>query len=1169
MTSPPFKVKAVYEYTSPHDDDLNFKDGQIITVTEEEDADWYVGEYADASGEQKSGLFPRNFVEKYEPAPPPRPNRASRPKPTEPVPEKAPAPEEPSEPPIVLATKPEPVKEEPVAAPQEIPAPVPLASPQREEPEIKYEPAPAPKPVPAAPTQSEAPAPPVEKKPPPVAAKSNAFKDRIAAFNKTAAPPIAPFKPGGSSSTTFIKKPFVAPPPSRDAYVPPPRDAPTQKLYKRDEDPEIAERRAQDQEIAEKAGLVGDAANEGGEDAPKPQSLKERIALLQKQQMEQAAKRSESTQKEKPKRPPKKRVESHDKDTPQATSVEPEPTASADAPMSSDEPHEHAHQPALTRMTSKTSKPSEPRDREPVSDGNDADQSGLGDTTEDAGETSTGLDDEEVEPKAPGKVPQPAATAQQADVGDEEDTTEDDMDEEAQRQLALRERMAKLSGGMGMAGMFGMPAPAGAPKKKKPSEKILEEEAEPAPAPSSAPRVPMIPIPGMGAPRAPEEPSESSPAHDEDDDDDAETIAQEEPPSRPSLAQDRGAPPPVPTQERPAPPPVPSDRPKAEATPIEPPRSLIQSPSAGSESDDEMPQSSGDNSLPLRGAPPPIPTASIPPMPSRPQGQSTPKRTSVHSPLAMSPTSPGGSGRVPVFPMGGMPSATASRPPPPPPPGAPPSRQGTSESLSRSIAGGDGVEGESEYEGDYDTDIASGAKHKDALKAHIREPSIDGSTVADDNSTRGAPPLPPIHRAVPPPPPQQAPPRRSVDGPRAPPPPVPPPRDTLAEEEEYDPYKYTSPTSRPVPSRAAPPPAPVGPPPPPAPQATPREEDDEDDLYGAPPPRKSVDRPPPPPPQSPPVHQHPIPHLPQGHAPPPPAAVPAAPGRSSSRAAPRPSQDIEQPPSHSRKSTDVSRQSHDQSYMARDVDLDRATLWYSHPNGLPPSLQTRRDVLIEHGERSTAQRGDKTIASRDIFVLYPDYSQTTISTRYNVAHAPDCRLDQRHDPPPPPPRQDALEAAHATFGAKIADDVAHKANALIGDGTPLALIYELFRPHATALPPIGARSFGVPIYTNLANSSVAQSDEIRPGDIITFRNAKFQGKHGAMHAKYTAEVGMGGLHAAVVIEWDGTKKKVRGYEQVAEGKKGKVRAESWRVGDLRSGEVKVWRVVGRDWVGWE
>src|SRR5579871_1956053 len=80
MSSHPFKVKAVFEYSSPHDEDLNFPEGQIITVTEDDEEDWYTGEYVDASGVKKEGIFPRNFVEKFEPTAPPRPMRAPKPK---------------------------------------------------------------------------------------------------------------------------------------------------------------------------------------------------------------------------------------------------------------------------------------------------------------------------------------------------------------------------------------------------------------------------------------------------------------------------------------------------------------------------------------------------------------------------------------------------------------------------------------------------------------------------------------------------------------------------------------------------------------------------------------------------------------------------------------------------------------------------------------------------------------------------------------------------------------------------------------------------------------------------------------------------------------------------------------------------------------------------------
>lgn len=105
-----------------------------------------------------------------------------------------------------------------------------------------------------------------------------------------------------------------------------------------------------------------------------------------------------------------------------------------------------------------------------------------------------------------------------------------------------------------------------------------------------------------------------------------------------------------------------------------------------------------------------------------------------------------------------------------------------------------------------------------------------------------------------------------------------------------------------------------------------------------------------------------------------------------------------------------------------------------------------------------------------------------------------------------------------------------------------------------------------------------QNDEIRAGDIVTFRTAKFQGHKGNLHQKYSVDVGKPGLdHVAVVMDWDGTKKKIRAWEQVSKEdggkigakKKSKVKEEGYRMGDLARGEVRVWRVMGRGWVGWD
>jgi hypothetical protein len=100
-------------------------------------------------------------------------------------------------------------------------------------------------------------------------------------------------------------------------------------------------------------------------------------------------------------------------------------------------------------------------------------------------------------------------TAQDEDDEQEagEETEEEDIDPEVKRRMELRERMAKMSGGMGMMGMFGAPAggmPGMAPggmKKPKPQpaaepERKSSEEKRPHPV-MHAPPIPLMGLPGM------------------------------------------------------------------------------------------------------------------------------------------------------------------------------------------------------------------------------------------------------------------------------------------------------------------------------------------------------------------------------------------------------------------------------------------------------------------------------------------------------------------------------------------------------------------------------------------------------------------------------------------------------------------------------------------------
>ena len=554
MERPPFRVKAIYDYTSRHDDDLSFSKGQIIKVSEEEDAEWYYGEYEDTLGNKRKGLFPKNFVTVYEPELPQRPTRSSRSK-KESMVSALPADKHENSPAV------QPGLDEPET---DVITPSGERVTNINEPsaEISHDTtsavqtsqgSPSVPLVNAAnkPTHSNAAKPTsslVAEKP-----MIGSFRDRINAFNKPAVGPVAPPKPGGLGSpggAGFIKKPFVAPPPSKNAYVPSSREPPPQRLYRREEDPEIIPQPLNNAENNEGAALPLTGSSVGDEDAqPKPTSLKDRIALLQKQQLEQAARHADAGQrKEKPKRPPKKRMASQERALGQENQAESEAVErifssdsirkrSTDLSRDDQSGSRSIASSHKSRDTTPLASPTTAPSREFLSDANDADQSGAGDT-EDGEEMLTGQADSDEKrhgktsmasrrlqlPMREANVEREVTNEDQAQEeieGEEENVDqkeeaeeevveeeeeEEEVDSEVKRRIKIRERMAKMSGGMGMPGMFGpaggMPSIASrkqgsASSERKPS--AISASAITEPSASQAPPIPLTTM--LGIPR--------------------------------------------------------------------------------------------------------------------------------------------------------------------------------------------------------------------------------------------------------------------------------------------------------------------------------------------------------------------------------------------------------------------------------------------------------------------------------------------------------------------------------------------------------------------------------------------------------------------------------------------------------------------------------------------
>jgi hypothetical protein len=255
----------------------------------------------------------------------------------------------------------------------------------------------------------------------------------------------------------------------------------------------------------------------------------------------------------------------------------------------------------------------------------------------------------------------------------------------------------------------------------------------------------------------------------------------------------------------------------------------------------------------------------------------------------------------------------------------------------------------------------------------------------------------------------------------------------------------------------------------------------------------------------------------------------------------------------------------DGGFIADDVDPGRDSRWWTQRKMAPPVFQNRPDVSYEVEETSAQQADGHELTLKHVYALFMDYSQTVMTARFDPHDPSHVDIQQRHEAPPSRLRQDQLESSHAKYGARLAEMAQAKLNTVVGNGTPFALITELLGAFPDVLQPIGTRAYGAQVYVNLANATVQQHDEIRAGDIVSFRNAKLAGHRGGLKQKYSMDLGKPD-HVGIVVDWDGTKKKIRAWEQGRESKK--VKVESFKLGDLKSGEVKVWRIMSRSWVGW-
>ncbi|KAI5958082.1 hypothetical protein KGF57_002890 [Candida theae] len=1064
----PFKVKAIFDYKSDYEDDLNFEAGQIITITSIENEEWYSGEYND-----KSGMFPKNFVEVLV----------------------APA--------VPASNRPTKKQEQPVA--------VSTATDQADSPSSKNATVQHVELKGGKGEAAQLTSPKSETSAPPLATKQSPA-------GKVPLPSAFASKPKDPYS---VKKQFVAAPTS--TYVP--------KIQPRDESNLVAHPVHETKQSEDVVKSTPQGEHNDDEDVAPKVSLKERIALLQKKQQEEAEREAAALKRKEDKK--KKQAEEKERlkqlreqksGEQQLGTHELADGAEVSASGAELQPRDHVHGPSLDESHShaenNTVLPGE------SGDGGFVPPSGVVIGNEPAQENEN--------PESEGQEEEKQEDVEEEEEEEEEAEEEDEDDEELKRRK-LVERMAKISGGRNMFGMMGMATPFGAPGasevtktskaaksdvdsinaeiKRRDSAKEAESGDTRVPAPESQPApvsAPLIPgseprvqnnhsIPtsehatGAAARAVAPHIDQSKTSHEsssmaEDDEptdsDQAEFITQRDIDRQEHESRER-----IPDS---------ASEELSNTITLQKHRPL-EGEGAGYEADEDL----SDISKPLdhglaremdvqhqhgadsvhvsvhdpssdhRGY------SELETAPAIPQRHGSQKSTDGVGPRSPPPMPPiPGAMPPPVDQLAGA-EARSSHPPPPPPQHAPvsPSSLVNDDGVSRTIDSNSDDEGDDE-----------------SFKFVDKHPQRSAPQRAHTVASSGPP-----HRSAAPP----------IPGSNVPPK-VPPP----------------------VPGSAYPPPIPeAGPPPPSIP-------------VGEPPKRATTEVPPP------------LMHTSTG------ASVGSIPGRNSTETMSR---------SRSLKGSGSDRSQAEITLEQLEFEIanikSTSTWWLK--NELPDSLVSKIgvDLIYEVETNKIHKRGGRTTIYRDYYVLFYDLSQLVFELEFEESDPRNTiRLANQFTKPYPPIRKDLLDNNHREFGGEIVNAASHYIGSKL-DSDLIAVVFQSSQLRQKLLPPIGNKSYGVTIYKNFNNSNVSKIDDIKAGDILWIKNGKFSTHKGLIGSK-SVTVGDGSdnsTFAGIIYEYDPKKEKFKVVEQDASGH---VKKESYKIGEFKSGRIRVFRPVSRVYVDW-
>ncbi|KAA1088361.1 hypothetical protein PGT21_003689 [Puccinia graminis f. sp. tritici] len=253
------------------------------------------------------------------------------------------------------------------------------------------------------------------------------------------------------------------------------------------------------------------------------------------------------------------------------------------------------------------------------------------------------------------------------------------------------------------------------------------------------------------------------------------------------------------------------------------------------------------------------------------------------------------------------------------------------------------------------------------------------------------------------------------------------------------------------------------------------------------------------------------------------------------------------------------------SFKARDLDIASERWWRLRPVAPPSSVTSLDDVLIRLQGTSSLKKGI-TISQYELIVIRDDYSKTVVNVKFgdNPEDESSTELTQSHYPPPEPYEIGQLQTLSHSLGPQIVSRAKDKEDEKGFKGLDgFSFVKTIIQSLGNALEPVGS-TFGQVIYhCNVIHDSKGSQpeihikDDIRPGDIVASYGASFKGKgigHNSMNLGSSISP-----HTGVVSENDIKKNKFKAFGVF----NGKVELMSYRLDELKSGSIVVYRVLDK------